>query len=50
MYDRLRDIEARFDELTDEMGRPEVSADYARLQEERRAILEQIEREGRVYA
>ena len=41
MWERLRAIEARYEELTQEMARPEVSADYMRLQElarERSAI------------
>jgi len=32
MWERLAAIEARFEELTAEMGRPEVAADYERLQ------------------
>jgi peptide chain release factor 1 len=32
MWDRLAAIEARFEELTTEMARPEVAGDYARLQ------------------
>ncbi len=32
MWDRLADLEARFEELTAEMGRPEVAADFERLQ------------------
>ena len=32
MWDRLATIEQRFEELTKEMGRPEVAADYGRLQ------------------
>jgi peptide chain release factor 1 len=32
MWDRLAAIERRFEELTAEMGRPEVAADYERLQ------------------
>ena len=32
MWDRLQAIERRFDELTAEMSRPEVAADYERLQ------------------
>ena len=31
MLDRLAAIEARFEELTDQMGQPEVAADYERL-------------------
>ncbi len=56
MFDRLRAIEARHNELTEEMGRPEVAADYTRLQElarERAAIdvvVELYRRERRVEA
>ncbi len=32
MWDRLASIERRFEELTADMGRPEVAADYERLQ------------------
>jgi peptide chain release factor 1 len=32
MWDRLATIEQRFEELTAEMGRPEVAADHERLQ------------------
>src|SRR3990172_2056073 len=32
MWDRLATIERRFEELTAEMGRPEVAADHERLQ------------------
>ena len=32
MQDKLRAIEERYDGLTEEMGRPEVIADYQRLQ------------------
>jgi peptide chain release factor 1 len=32
MWERLADLEARFEELTAEMGRPEVAADFERLQ------------------
>jgi len=32
MWDRLASIERRFEELTAEMGQPEVAADYERLQ------------------
>ncbi len=32
MFDRLESIEQRFDELTAEMARPEVSGDYEKLQ------------------
>ncbi len=43
MQDRLAAIEGRFEELTAEMGRPEVAADYGRLQAlaRERAALEQ---------
>jgi peptide chain release factor 1 len=42
--DRLTAIEARFEELTAEMGRPEVAADYERLQAlaRERASIEEI--------
>ena len=33
MLDKLRAVEERYDSLTEEMGRPDVSADYQRLQE-----------------
>ena len=44
MQDRLAAIEARFEELTAEMGRPEVAADYERLQAlaRERAAIEEI--------
>ena len=44
MWDRLAAIEQRFEELTQEMGRPEVAADYERLQAlaRERAALEEI--------
>ena len=44
MWERLRAIEARYEELTQEMARPEVSADYARLQElaKERSAIEQV--------
>jgi peptide chain release factor 1 len=44
MLDRLAAIESRFEELTAEMGRPEVAADYERLQAlaRERAGLEQV--------
>ncbi len=44
MLDKLRALEERFDRLTDEMGRPEVAADYQRLQTlaKERAALEQV--------
>ena len=32
MFDRLEATEQRFDDLTDEMARPEVSGDYEKLQ------------------
>ena len=41
MQDKLRAIEARYEELNEQMGQPEVLADYQRLQElaiERSAI------------
>ena len=44
MWERLRAIEARYEELTQEIARPEVSADYARLQElaKERSAIEQV--------
>jgi peptide chain release factor 1 len=44
MWNRLAAIESRFEELTAEMGRPEVAADYERLQTlaRERAGLDQI--------
>ena len=45
MWDRLATIEQRFEELTQEMGRPEVAADYGRLQalaRERAALEERV--------
>src|SRR5688572_18403855 len=32
MFDRLESAERRFDELTAEMAKPEISADYEKLQ------------------
>jgi peptide chain release factor 1 len=44
MFDRLQATEQRFDELTAEMARPEVSADYERLQAlaKERASIEEV--------
>lgn len=44
MFDRLGAIEQRYDELTAEMARPEVSGDYEKLQAiaKERASLEQV--------
>jgi peptide chain release factor 1 len=44
MWDRLAAIEGRFEELTAEMGRPEVATDHERLQSlaRERAALEEI--------
>lgn len=44
MWDRLTAIEERFEELTAEMGRPEVAADFERLQAlaRERAALEEV--------
>ena len=45
MWDRLATIEQRFEELTQEMGKPEVAADYGRLQalaRERAALEERV--------
>ncbi len=44
MWDRVAAIEARFEELTAEMGRPEVAGDYERLNAlaRERAALEQV--------
>src|SRR5437867_3887036 len=44
MFDRLEATDLRFDELTDEMVQPEVSADYPRLQAlaKERAAIEQV--------
>ncbi len=44
MLDKLRTIEERYEGLTEEMGRPEVVADYQRLQElaKERASLDQV--------
>ncbi len=44
LWDRLAAIETRFEELTNEMGRPEVAGNYERLQAlaKERAGLEQI--------
>ncbi len=44
MFDRLHAIEARYDELAAEMGRPEVASDYQRIQElaKERSSLENI--------
>jgi peptide chain release factor 1 len=51
MWDRLAAIEARFEELTAEMARPEVSTDHERLQAlaRERAGLEQVVRLYREY-
>jgi peptide chain release factor 1 len=46
MWDKLKALEQRYDELTAEMGRPEVAGDYERLQErirERKGIEEVVE-------
>src|SRR5687768_7883275 len=44
MQDKLRAIEERYDSLTEEMGQPEVIADYQRLQAlaKERATLEKV--------
>lgn len=44
MWERLQSLEARYEELTAEMGRPEVAADYERLQAlaRERASLEHV--------
>jgi peptide chain release factor 1 len=44
MFDRLESAERRFEEITAEMARPEVSADYEKLQAlaRERAALEQV--------
>ena len=44
MWDKLEDTETRYEELTREMGRPEVAADFQRLQAlaKERASLEDI--------
>ena len=44
MWDRLTAIEQRFEEVTAEMGRPEVAADHERVQKlaRERASLEQV--------
>jgi peptide chain release factor 1 len=44
MQDKLRAIEERYEALTEEMGRPEIAADYQRLQElnKERAGLEKV--------
>ena len=45
MLDRLAGVEQRFEELTQQMGKPEVAADYGRLQalaRERAAIEERV--------
>ncbi|HWO94375.1 MAG TPA: peptide chain release factor 1 [Dehalococcoidia bacterium] len=46
MWDRLREIEARFEELTKQMGDPDIATDHVRLQalaKERAAIEEIVE-------
>jgi protein subunit release factor A len=44
MLDRLQSLADRYEELTAEMGRPEVASDHERLQElaKERASLEEI--------
>ena len=44
MFEKLQALQARYEELTEAMGQPEVIADYARLQEimKERAELEEI--------
>src|SRR5581483_2093196 len=44
MFDRLEAIEQRFDDLTADLARPEVAADYAKLQAlaKERAAFEQV--------
>jgi peptide chain release factor 1 len=44
MFDRLEAIEQRFDDLTEEMARPEVAGDYEKLQSlaRERASIEQV--------
>ena len=44
MFDRLEATEQRYDDLTDEMARPEVSGDYEKLQSlaKERASIEQV--------
>ncbi|MEX0785979.1 MAG: PCRF domain-containing protein, partial [Dehalococcoidia bacterium] len=44
LADRLAAIEARFEELTAEMGRPEIAADHERVQAlaRERASLEEV--------
>jgi peptide chain release factor 1 len=44
MFDRLEATEQRYDDLTDEMARPEVSGDYEKLQAiaKERASIEQV--------
>src|SRR5439155_12543549 len=51
MQDRLDEIEARYDELTRELSRPEVAADLARLRDlgKRHAELEEIVSTYRAY-
>ena len=51
MWDRLAAIEQRFEELTQEMGKPEVAADYERLQSlaRERAGIEDIVARYREY-
>jgi peptide chain release factor 1 len=44
MFDRLEATEQRYEDLTAEMARPEISADYERLQAlaKERASIEQV--------
>jgi peptide chain release factor 1 len=44
MFDRLEATEQRYDDLTEEMARPEISADYEKLQSlaKERAAIEQV--------
>ena len=51
MWDRLQAVERRFEELTTEMGRPEVAADYERLQTlaRERAAIEDVVALHRAY-
>jgi len=44
MFDRLEATEQRYDDLTEEMSRPEISADYEKLQSlaKERAAIEQV--------
>jgi peptide chain release factor 1 len=44
MFDRLEATEKRFDDLTEQMARPDISADYEKLQAlaRERASLDQV--------